>query len=299
MSKQLKGLIAATLTPFNAKGDLALDAIPPFVEHLIEMGVDGLFTCGTTGESSSLTLEERKVVSEAYATANAGRLPLVVHVGHACLKDSQHLAAHAATLGADAIAALPPYYFKPPTIEILVDSLAEIASGAPKTPLYYYHIPVLSGMTLNIVDLLPLAEEKLPSFAGVKFTYENLMDYSSSLTYGNGKYNILFGRDEMLLAGLAMGATSAVGSTYNVMMAPYRRLREAFARGDMPAALREQRHAIALIQQMVKYGGFAILKCIARWQGYDMGHPRLPLRTLNASEEASLKTALAGIPDLH
>lgn len=295
MPSEMHGLIVATLTPFDKSGELNLAQVRPFTDRLIGLGVEGLFACGTTGESSSLTTAERKAVTEAYADANAGRVPLAVHVGHTCLKDAQDLAAHAADLGADAIAALAPYYLRPRNVSALVDVLAAIADAAPGLPLYYYHIPSMSGMQLDLIDLLKEADKRLPTLAGAKFTYEDLMDYRDCLAHADGKYSILFGRDEMLLSGLAMGAPGGVGATYNVLLTPYRRLREAFEAGDMETARAEQMAGVKLVRLMRRFGGIPTLKTIVRRQGIDMGPPRLPLQALTETEEAELMDGLAGV----
>src|SRR5690554_2274667 len=109
--KRIGGLIAATFTPMKEDGSINLEPIGPIVDQLIEDGVEGLYVCGSTGEGPSLTTEERCRVAAAYTEAAAGRIPVIVQVGHTSLEDARHLAAHARRIGADAISAVAPYYY--------------------------------------------------------------------------------------------------------------------------------------------------------------------------------------------
>ena len=142
MHCQLSGLVAATFTPMRPDGSLHLAMVNPIVEHLIHSGVSGLYVCGSTGEGPLMSGDERKATAAAYVEATAGRLPVVVQVGHSSVVESRQLAAHAQQIGADAISAVAPYYFKPDSVGVLVDCLAEIAGGAPDLPFYYYHVPM-------------------------------------------------------------------------------------------------------------------------------------------------------------
>src|SRR4051794_19080393 len=112
-SQRFEGLIAATFTPLHADYTLNVDVIEPYARFLEQQGVRGVFACGTTGEYSSLTLDERMQVATAWRSALGSDLRLVVHVADNCLSDAQQLARHAQQIGADAIAAAPPSYFKP------------------------------------------------------------------------------------------------------------------------------------------------------------------------------------------
>ena len=153
MNEPLTGLIAATYTPMDEGGRPNPAPIGPMVDRLLDEGVAGLYVCGSTGEGMSLTGTERRVVTESFVAAAAGRVPVIAQVGHNSLREAAELAAHAAGIGADVISATAPSYFKINTVEILVDCMAEIAAAAPALPFYYYHIPVLTGASLDMVDL--------------------------------------------------------------------------------------------------------------------------------------------------
>jgi N-acetylneuraminate lyase len=296
MNKQqaLHGLVVATFTPMQSDGAVALERIDAYAERLVAAKVDGVFVNGSTGEGQSLTLAERMQVAERWQSVLAGQLPLIVHVGHAALPDAQALARHAERIGARGISALAPYFFKPAMPE-LVSFCAALASAAPATPFYYYHIPSMTGVNVPIAAFLEESSARIPTLAGVKFTFEDLMDLQNALRVSAGRYNILFGRDEILLAGLTLGCTGAVGTTYNMAAPLYQRVIAAFARGDIAAAQTEQRRAAEFITVTIRYGGVGAFKALMQMVGMDCGPARLPVRNLTVDERKGLKMALRKI----
>jgi N-acetylneuraminate lyase len=291
----VSGLVAATFTPMRADGSLNLAMAKPVVDHLVRSGVSGLYVCGSTGEGPLLTTAERKETAAAYVEAAAGRVPVVVQVGHSSVVEARELAAHAQQIGADATSAVAPYYFKPSSVNVLTDCLAEIAGGAPKVPFYYYHIPELSGVHANMVELLQLAPSKMPNFAGIKYTAPFINEFQTLTAASQGRFDILFGRDEMLLSGLAGGATGAVGSTYNFAAPLYLKVMAAFARGDVVEAKRCQGQAVAMVNILLGYRGHAGLKAAMALRGLDCGPTRLPIVSLKPEEVESLRRELERI----
>ena len=214
-TNRLIGLVAAPYTPLAADGSLNPAAIPQQAALLRESGVRGAFICGTTGESHSLTASERRQVAECWACEAGPDLPVIVHVGHNSQEEAKSLAAHAAAVGAAAIAALAPSYFKPQTVDELIDFCAPIAAAAPDLPFYFYHIPSLTGVTLSMPEFLHRGSQRIPQLAGLKFTHNDLMMLQECLAIDSGRFDVVYGSDETLLAGLAFGVRGAVGSTYN------------------------------------------------------------------------------------
>lgn len=293
--KHLSGLIAAPHTPFRPDGAVALDVISQQARLLAHNGVTGAFICGTTGEGASLTSEERRHVAEAWVAAKPAGLSVIVHVGHLSLGEACAFARHAGELGADAIATIAPSFFKPATVTELVAWCAQVAKAAPTLPFYYYHMPGMTGVTFPAADFLTVASNQIPNLAGVKFTHENLMDFGRSIEHSDGKYNLLFGRDEILLPGLSLGARGAVGSTYNFAAPLYLRIIDAFNRGDLAAARRDQSRAMEFIGVLDRHGGLAAGKSVMKLIGLDCGPVRLPLRALTPRDEASLRAGLEQI----
>lgn len=262
---------------------------------LAHNGVSGAFICGTTGEGYSLTTEERKRVVEAWRAACPASLKLVVHVGHLSLGESCDLARHAQDVGADAIATIAPSFFKPASTAELVTWCRGVAAAAQRLPFYYYHMPSMTGVRISVVDFLRNLDGQIPTLAGVKFTDEDLMDYGSASSLENGRYAMLFGRDEILLAGLSLGLAGAVGSTYNYAAPMYLRLMRAFAAGDLKTAQKEQARAREFITIINRHGGLAAGKAVMKLIGLDCGPVRLPLRQTTRVEENSLRDGLENV----
>ena len=179
MDSRITGLVAATFTPMHADGSLNLAQVAPLVDRLLQEGISALYVCGSTGEGPSLSTEERQQTAAAYVEAAAGRLPVVVQVGHCSLADACRLAAHAAQIGADAISSVPPWYFRPGSVEVVVDCLAQIAAAAPGLPFYYYHIPSLTGVAPDMVEFLRQAGPRLPTLVGVKYTAPTVDEFQA------------------------------------------------------------------------------------------------------------------------
>lgn len=288
----LTGLVAAAFTPMKSDGNIDLDRVSTACDFVLGQGVAGLFLCGSTGESPSLTTEERMQVAAAYHRAVAGRVPVVVHVGHNSLTDARTLAVHAEQMGADAIAVVPPSYFPLTSVEVLIDCLQHIAEAAPATPLYYYHIPPITGVDLSMIELLERADA-LPTLVGIKFSAPQFEDLKQCVEYESGRYNILFGCDELLLSGLMAGVDGAVGSTYNFMAPHYLRVIDAFKSGLTDEAKQHQAVATARVEEILRHGGHNALKAAMGILGVDCGPPRLPWKSLSAASLAALEKGLA------
>ena len=289
------GLVPATFTPFHADGSLNLAVVEPMVEQLLRDGVTGLYVCGSTGEGISLTREERMAATAAFVAATRRRIPVIVQVGHNSIAEARLLAAHAQEVGADAISATPPSYFKPPTQVALIDCMAEIAAAAPDLPFYYYHIPGMTGVTPNVAALLREGRPRIPSLVGVKFSHTAVFDMQAAVAVEDGRYNVLFGSDEMLLSGLAGGAHGAVGSTYNFAAPLFNRIMAAFAAGDIATAQQLQGKAVAMVNVLVRHGGNAAIKSMMAFLDLDCGPVRLPQVALSAEQQRLLRQEMAAI----
>lgn len=295
-SYPLTGLVAATHSPFHADGSLNLTIVEKQAAHLSANGVKFAFICGSTGESHSLTAEERRALAVRWMEVTRGSaLKVIVHVGTNCLADARSLAAHAQSVGAAAVSALAPSYFKPRSVPSLVDCCAEIAGGCPELPFFYYDIPALTGFTLPMPDFLTQARERIPNLAGIKFTNSDLMMFQQTLRFDGGAFSVPWGCDEYLLAALALGATGAVGSSYNFAAPIYHRVIAAFERGDLKAARDAQFQSVQLIALLASRGYMGAAKATMKMLGVDVGPARLPNGSLNAQQQATLRTDLEAL----
>jgi N-acetylneuraminate lyase len=297
----IKGLVAAPFTPLSSDGSLNLDVIPNYYELLKSNGIAGAFICGSTGEGVSLSVKEKKEVAEAWiACAGDDKdFKVITLVGGNCVKESKTLAEHASNIGLDAIAYTAPSYFKTANAQVLADICMEIAAASPVLPFYYYHIPVLTGVNISMFDLLTIIHNKVPNFAGIKYTHEDFMDYLSCLHFADGRYDMLWGRDENMLAAMAVGAKGAVGSTFNYIAPVYHNLMSAFHKGDLHAARLWQQKSIDLITLLGKYGGIATGKAYMKLLGLDCGQFRLPVSNMTKERfrDFALEAAENGFHD--
>lgn len=292
---ETRELIAAPLQPMHLDGGLDLKSIEALATGLKGNGVTGAFICGTTGEGLSLTVSERKQVAEAWRRAASKDFRLIVQVGHNSLSDAQALAAHAEEIGADAIGCLPPMFYRPRSEADLIEFCGRVAGAAPNLPFYYYHIPSMTGVNLSMAELLTRGSERIPTLAGIKFTYEDLMDFLRCLNVAGGRFQMLFGRDECLLAALSLGASGFVGSTFNWMAPIFREIIGCFESGDIQGARRAQSKACDAVSVFVRHGGIPAGKAIMTWIGFDCGPVRSPQIELSEGQKARLRADLEAI----
>lgn len=281
--EHLNGLIAAPFTPMRPDGSLNVDLVPDYYAFLKYNGVTGAFITGSTGEGVSLTTAEKMKVAEAWAacTRDDRDFRVMELVGGTSIMECIDLARHAREIGLYAVSLTAPFYFNPASVDMLAEVCAAVAGSVPDMPFYYYHIPVLNGVNFPMYDLLRALHGRLPNLAGIKYTHEDFMDYLSCLRYEGGRYDLLWGRDENMLAALALGAKAAVGSTFNYAAPLYILLIDAFERNDLEEARMLQQKAIDMIRLLGKYGGIATGKAYMRLVDMDCGRFRLPVRNMD------------------
>jgi N-acetylneuraminate lyase len=294
MSEPIHGLVAAAFTPFDRREQIAFDRIPRYAALLVENGVGGVFVGGTTGEGMSLTLTERKRLAAAWTAAASASLRVIVHVGHNCLADCREMAAHAEACGARGFAAIAPSFFRPAAVEDLVAWCKAVAEAAPRLPFYYYHMPAMTGVALPMVAFLEQAAERIPNLAGIKYTYEDLGEFAACRRFDGGRFDVLFGRDQILLSAVRAGARGAVGSTFNFAAPLYLAILRAAETGDDPRAAERQDLARRMIEACQAAGvcELAALKAVMDFAGFPCGPVRLPLRNLTDVQRDRLRAEL-------
>jgi len=291
--EKFKGLIAAPYTPFKQNGDLNSEVIPRYARKLKAEKLTGSFVCGTTGEGMLLTTEERKKVAESWIAEQNDDFKVIVHVGTTSVMESRFLAEHAQKMGAYAIGCMGPLFLKPLQLNELVLFCKEVASAAPELPFYYYHIPSVSGINFSMSVFIEKASAAIPGFAGIKFTDNNFGEIQKCLNMDEGKWDVLLGYDEMLLAGLTIGVKSAVGSTYNFAAPLYSKIIKEFQSGKIESARALQWQSVKLVDVLSRYGGPIVAgKAVMKFQGIDCGKCRLPLPEISKKEEDELKIDL-------
>jgi len=294
--EKINGLITAPFTPYLPNGEINTEIIPDYAEKLKSDGLKGVFICGTTGEGMLLTNEERMTLAEKWAEQNSKEFKVIVHIGTTSSKQSKNLAMHAQKMGVYAIGSIGPLFLKPSKVEELVAFCAELASGAPKLPFYYYHIPSVSGVDLSMTEFIKVAAKQIPNFRGIKYTHNNFMEMQQCLNMDDGKWDILHGFDELLLAGLSFGAKGAVGSTYNYMAPLYNQIIVDFENGRIAEARKKQALSVKVVEVLLKYGGAIVAgKALMQYVGLNCGPCRIPLKNLDEKSRNDLSNEIDSI----
>ena len=282
---KFSGLVAAPFTPMLPDGEINTGLIGMYHDMLVKNRIAGAFINGSTGEGVSTTMSEKLKVTEAWASCSSSSgLKLINLLSGTCYKDCIMLARESRKMGIYAVALTSPSYFKPANVKMLAEFFIKVAQEVPDMPVYYYHIPVLTGGFFNMIDFMHEVAPRVPNFAGIKYTHEDFMDFLSCLHFEGGRYDMLWGRDENLLSALILGARGAVGSTFNYAAPLYHKLIDAFDRNDHETARALQQKSIDMIMLLGKYGGIATGKAYMRFIGLECGEFRLPVRNMSESD---------------
>jgi dihydrodipicolinate synthase/N-acetylneuraminate lyase len=275
----LRGALAAALTPLTDAGE-ALDepAVAPYVDFLAAGGVDGLLALGTTGEGFLLPVEQRRRAAQLFVEAGRGRLQVAVHCGAQSTWDTVELAAHAADVGADAVAVMAPPYFMLDDAELLAHFSAAARAAAP-TPFYVYEFAARSGYAVPLTVLEQLREDA-PNFRGLKVSDTPWERFAPYLLEG---LDIFVGPESLIPQGLAAGAAgavSALGSAFPELVADAVRNPSEADLGPVRTAL-ERFPLQAAAKVVVARRGVPIRPDVRR-----------PLRTLTDEERMELEAWL-------
>jgi N-acetylneuraminate lyase len=292
----LTGLIPASHTPFRRDGQLNLAMVERQAKLFLEAGMRAVFVAGTTGECASLSVAERKSLCERWVDVAGDALRIAVHIGDNCQANAIELATHARQTGVAAVAAMAPSYFKPATVHDLIEFCLPIAAEADPLPFYFYHIPGMTGVRLAMGEFLHEARFRIPNLVGLKYSHDDLVQLQDCVACDHGAFDVLFGLDEVLLAGLALGARGAVGSTYNFAGPLYQRLLRAFEAGEQEAARALQLQSVEMIKALGEFGFIAASKVVMALIGVDCGPVRSPLRNLGREEKGALAAKLRAQP---
>ncbi len=292
--KKLKGLIAAVHTPFNADGSVNLALVSKQADLLVRQNVTGVYISGTTGEGICCSVAERKALFDAWTATAKGKLYLIAHIGALAIPDVQELGAHAVECGMDATSIVPPNFFKPGSIDALIDYLTEALRTSTKLPFYYYHTG-MSGVNFDMQAFLEKADGKIGNLAGIKFNYADLYMYQRCLRACGGKYDITWGIDEWFAGAVACGAQSAIGSTYNYAAGIYYKIWDAVKKGDLKKAQTGMKKVCDIVDILVQYGGVAGGKAMMKVWGLDLGDVRRPNVALSEAAKADCVSRLKKI----
>lgn len=272
-----QGIIPAFYACYDKDGNISPEGTRALIRWFIDQGVKGVYVNGSSGECIYQSVEEKKLILESVMAEAHGKITVIAHVACNNTRDSQELAAHAESLGVDAIAAIPPIYFKLPP-HAIAKYWNDISAAAPNTDFVIYNIPQLAGVALTV----PLLQEMLknPRVIGVKNSSLPTMDIQMWADEGALVFN---GPDEQLVSGLAIGAKGGIGGTYGAMPKLYLKIFELVSKGDVVTAQAIQNDCCRIIYKMCSAHGnmYAVIKETLRINyNVDCGSVRAPLAEL-------------------
>lgn len=281
--EKYRGIIPAFYACYEDDGSVSPERTREFTRYLIGKGVKGLYVCGSSGECIYQSKEERKLILESVMQEAKGKITIIAHVGCNNTADSMELAAHAESVGADAIASIPPIYFHLPDYAI-AEYWNDISSAAPNTDFIIYNIPQLAGVALS----MPLYQEMLknPRVIGVKNSSMPIQDIQMFKDVRGDDCVVFNGPDEQLVGGLAIGADGGIGGTYAAMPELYLKIKELVDAGEIGKARMIQNDANRIIYEVCKCHGnlYAVMKEILKEYGLNLGGVRKPLASVTEQD---------------
>ena len=292
-----KGVIPAFYACYDDEGKISPERVRELTKYFKEKGVKGVYVNGSSGECIYQSVEDKKIVLENVMKEAKGKLTVIAHVACNNTKDSKELAAHAESLGVDAIAAIPPIYFRLPEYAI-AEYWNDISDAAPNTDFVIYNIPQLAGVALTPSLFAEMRNN--PRVIGVKNSSMPVQDIQIFKQDAGEDYIIFNGPDEQFISGRLIGAEAGIGGTYGVMPELFLKMDEHFKNGNLELAQKIQYDINAIIYKMVSGHGnmYAVIKAILREnEDLDIGSVRKPLPALIAEDEKIVKEAASMIRD--
>ena len=279
-----KGVIPAFYACYDEKGEISPAGVQRLAQYFIDKGVKGVYVNGSSGECIYQSVEDKKIVLENVMKVAKGKLTVIAHVACNNTKDSMELAAHAESLGVDAIASIPPIYFRLPD-HAIAKYFNDISSAAPNTDFVIYNISQLAGVALS--NSLFAEMRKNPRVIGVKNSSMPVQDIQMFKADAGDDYIIFNGPDEQFISGRVIGAEAGIGGTYGVMPELFLKMNELVKAGQLEAAMPIQYAANSIIYKMCSAHGnmYAVIKAILKLnEGFDIGSVRAPLAELTTED---------------
>lgn len=282
------GAWPALVTPFTTDDRVNVTVLRDLVEYFVGKEAGGLYLCGSTGQGIFMSVEERKLVAETVLNQVRGRIPLIVHVGSMSVVDAVALAQHAGQSGADGISSiLPPLYRDTRSLRAYFEALA---AAVPELPIF----PYLFGGPSDAVSLMS-GLMRIPNVAGTKYTGPNMYELNQIGELRDEGWTVFSGMDEQCLFAAMSGAGGSIGSTVNIMLGAYQRIRQCHETGDLAQGIDLQFRVNRVITLLHATGFDGALRECLRILGFDCGRPRLPRMPQSEEQRAALRAQLDAV----
>jgi len=286
-----EGILPAIITPFDAEGNVDFDLLRDVVRFQIDKGVHGFFVCGTVGEGPLMSIKQRKSVAEAVVREVKGKVPVIVHVGTTNTAESVELAKHAESVGADAVGAVTPYFFKPDLEGLIMHY--RLISEAVRIPTFVYNIPQQTGFNLTPEIFRKLCS--IENIHGIKDSSGSLSQIQEIIETAPKHVTVINGADDILLAALLVGVNAEISGVANVAPEILVELYENFREGNYKKALELQRKTNVLRRILYEWSSIPSIKAALELRGIKAGMPKKPLRPLRQEEISRLKDKLKAL----
>lgn len=279
----LNGILPALITPFKEDGEINYESLRKLVKLNLRKGVSGFYVGGSTAEAFMLTTDERKKILETVVDEVNGQAKVIAHVGAIDTRLCIELAEHAKTAGANAVSAIPPFYYKF-TFEEIKEHYRKIATSTD-LPFIIYNFPKLSGVEFTLDNILELSN--IQNIIGMKHTSFDLFQMQKIKSI-LPDFEIYCSHDEIYLAGRSMGSDAAIGSTYNLMAERYIEIEDLYQKGNMKLAKQKMNETDNILFKLVKGGQFNSLRYILNKNDIPCGQSRSPFGPISEETKNEL-----------
>ena len=286
----IEGILPAIITPFDEEGNVEFKYLKDVVNFQMRKGVHGFFVCGSAGEGALMSTEQRKTVAEAVLNEVKGRVPIIVHVGSTNTNEAVELAKHANTIGAAAVGAITPFYFKP-DLEGLIEHYRSIAK-AISIPVFIYNIPRLSGF--NVTPDIARKICSIENVIGIKDSSESLVQIQEIIETVPKHIIVINGTDTLLFEALMAGVRGQISNVANVIPELMVDIYDSYKKGEYNKALHLQ-FKVNAVKRILEGLPISPVKAALELRGVKAGFPKRPLRPLSAEEVETLKERLISL----
>ncbi|WP_270207710.1 dihydrodipicolinate synthase family protein [Streptococcus anginosus] len=289
--KKYEGVIPAFYACYDDQGEISPERVRALVEYFLKKGVQGLYVNGSSGECIYQSVADRKLILEEVMEVAKGKLTIIAHVACNNTKDSVELARHAESLGVDAIAAIPPIYFRLPEYSV-AQYWNDISAAAPQIDFVIYNIPQLAGVALT--PSLYTEMLKNERVIGVKNSSMPVQDIQTFAALGGEDHLVFNGPDEQFLGGRLMGARAGIGGTYGAMPELFLKLNQLIADKELEKAKELQFAINAIIGKLTAAHGnmYSVIKEVLKInENLNIGSVRSPLTSVTDADRPIVEEA--------
>ena len=281
---KFKGVIPALVTPLCEDESINVPVLHKLIGDLLAQKADGFYVGGATGEGLSLRPDQRKILAEEAVKAVGGKVPTIIQVASCDYSVMLDLARHAESIGADAISATAPLFFKYDNDDVY--NYYKRLASATSLPIMMYYSP-MAGFPMDANFAARVFE--IDNVTAIKWTSSNYYEMLRLKDLTKGEMNIINGPDEMLLMGLNAGADGGIGTTYNFQMENIRGVYDSFHAGKAEEAQEWQNKANRVIHALItKYMGIPATKVILEEMGYAVGNAAFPMKVYTDEQKAQI-----------